>query len=155
MINMQRVYEELKEEEGLRLKAYKCSAGFVTVGIGHNCESGLTKPIIGIEITKVGQRITEEQALQLFRHDIGLVIEQLDKYLSWWRSLDDVRQYVMLSLCFNMGIGTLLKFKNTLKFMENRMFQHAALNLKKSLWFEQVKTRGVKLVGLVETGRFS
>lgn len=54
--------EAIVQREGLRLTAYTCEAGKLTIGIGHT----------GPDVYK-GQRITEEKAAELFARDIAPV----------------------------------------------------------------------------------
>ena len=154
MIDPKIVQEELEEEEGVKYYAYLDTVKILTVGIGHNLIANPSKPIIGRAITVVGQKVTEKEVEQLFNYDLQNVMKDLDKHLVWWRELDDVRQYVLISLCFNLGIHGLLKFKNTLHFYKLGMYSQAADNLKQSKWYKQVKTRGVKLIRLLKTGSF-
>lgn len=55
--------QKIKEWEGLRLTAYKDSAGVLTIGYGHTSAAG------GLQV-KAGMKITEKQADELFEQDI-------------------------------------------------------------------------------------
>lgn len=54
----------LLAEEGIVLHAYQCSAGEWTIGAGHTAKAGPPAP-------KEGMTITLDEALALFRRDIG------------------------------------------------------------------------------------
>jgi lysozyme len=153
MIAYKQAFSELADEEGLCLKSYRDTVGIVTIGIGHNVEANPTGAIIGRAITKSGQAINLEEALKLFEHDYNNVVKDLDKNVSWWRGLDDARQYVLISMCFNLGVYGLLKFKNTLHFVQTGEYEKAAKNMMLSQWYKQVKRRGVKLVKIMQTGK--
>lgn len=148
-----KIYENLKQEEGCRLKKYNDSVGIPTIGIGHNLYASPIDKIIGCKFN--GLTITEAQCRIIFDSDLNKVIADLDRELCWWNSLDDARRYVMISLCFNLGIGGLLKFKNTLACFRAHNWEGAAAGLKASLWAKQVHGRSDKLIAIVRTGKWS
>lgn len=84
----------IKEFEGLRLTAYKCSAGVYTIGYGH------TKGV------KRGQKITEEQATAYLKTDVQASeksVERWDSRYHWTQSEFDA----LVSFTFNCGAGNL------------------------------------------------
>jgi lysozyme len=97
-----------ERHEALRLKPYKDSRGIWTIGIGHNMQADPA------EFDHLMQGITEPQARALFAHDIANIEHQLDLYLPWWRTLNQVRQDILAEMGFQLGITKMLKFKNTL-----------------------------------------
>ena len=108
--------QRLMFNEGCKLKSYYDTEHKLTIGIGRNLDDN---PLTIEEIQYVGHNarslfISNDQAAYLCRNDLKKVRADLDKHLSWWRDLNLDRQYVMIDLCFNMGIKTLLTFKNTL-----------------------------------------
>ncbi|KVC46285.1 hypothetical protein WI72_32110 [Burkholderia ubonensis] len=76
----------------------------------------------------------------------------LDLHLSWWRQLDEVRQRVIANMAFNMGVATLLAFKNTLAAVQRGAYDIAAAGMKASRWYSQVGQRAVRLRSAMETG---
>jgi len=129
--------KELTRDEGLRLKPYLCTAGKTTIGIGRN-------------LTDVG--ITNEEADYLLDHDIARTVRELDKSIPWWRGLDDVRQRVIVNMAFNLGINSLMGFKNTLAAIKDGRYEAAAAGMMASKWAEQVGPRAVRLADLMKTG---
>ena len=86
----QNAYDIIKKYEGLRLEAYRCPAGVLTIGYGHT--KGVTE----------GMKISSEQA------DIYLVtdITGAEKYLdSLALSLNQNQFDALVSLIFNIGSG--------------------------------------------------
>ena len=51
------------EREGLRLKAYRCSAGIWTISVGHTSAAG--PPVV-----TEGMEITRAEAMEIFARDI-------------------------------------------------------------------------------------
>ena len=78
----------------------------------------------------------------------------LEKHLSWFENLDPIRQTVLLDMCFNLGIGGLLKFKDTLKAIETGDYAHASMYMLDSLWAKQVKGRAIRLSQMMLTGNW-
>ena len=131
--------------EGLRLKAYKCTAGKWTIGVGRNfednpfttdelrmlgCPDGVTNPASLI--------ITRDWAFKLLRNDIEKCVRQLERALPWFHSLDQIRQRVLVDMCFNLGIDGLLKFKNTLEAFRTQRWADARRGMLASRWAKQV-----------------
>jgi lysozyme len=82
----------IKRFEGLRLKAYKCSAGVLTVGWGHT--AGVT----------AGTVITEAEAERLLQADV----EPLERYIAAAEpQLNVNQQAALISFAFNLGLGAL------------------------------------------------
>lgn len=138
------LFEQLKFHEGLRLTAYKDTTGHLTVGIGHNLETNPVKKVIGRDIGK-GERITEAEAMQLLTDDVAFFTAKVKKYIKNYNQLSDVRQSVLVDMCFNMGISGLLKFKNMLKAVEREDYQKAAEEMLDSRWARQVGSRSKRL----------
>ncbi len=148
---------ELIRDEDERLKVYRCTAGKRTIGIGRNLDDvGISKAetaSLGITLASVLKNgITREQSRALFANDIAACERQLDAKLPWWRTLNDVRQRVLLNMCFNLGINRLLGFKNTLAKMERGDFVGAAAGMRASLWARQVGDRDERLAAMMEKG---
>ena len=75
-----------------------------------------------------------------------------DRYFpSWWKDASFVTKTILINMAFNMGIGGLLGFKNTLRYIKERNYKQAAANMRKSLWFKQVGSRAVELSRRMET----
>lgn len=133
---MQKLIENLKRHEGLRLKPYLCSEGKITIGFGRNLED---------------MGISEKEAEMLLMSDIERCYQELDVF-SWFHDLDQVRQEAMVNMLFNLGLPTFLEFKRTLKFMAEGAYSQAAVEMLDSKWANQVGDRAKELAYMVETG---
>lgn len=136
---MTELEKQLIKHEGLRLKPYKDIVGKLTIGIGRNLED-------------VG--ISDDEALFLLRNDIDKAKKDVAKNLPWTTKLDRIRYYVLVNMCFNLGIHGLLKFKNTLKLIEQGKYKEASKEMLDSKWAIQVKGRAVELSKQIETGEY-
>ena len=129
--------EELKKEEGFSNKIYKCPAGKNTIGFGRNLDD-------------VG--ITKEEAEYLLKNDIMKCDRELSELIPFYDKLNPARQYVILSMCFNLGFSGLLKFKKMLKAVREEDFTKASIEMLDSKWAYQVKSRALKLSVIMKTG---
>jgi lysozyme len=138
--NLTLLRAELARDECVRLKPYLDSVGKLTIGTGRNLDD------VGIR---------EDENDYLLTNDIIQIEQDLDRYLPWWKNLDPVRQRVIANMCFNLGIGRLLGFKNTLPAIQNGRYEVAAQGMLHSLWARQVKQRAVRLADMMQTGAVS
>jgi lysozyme len=145
--NLALLEAELRRDEGVRYVPYLDTATPPrrTCGVGHNMDAspvpaGWTFPL------------TDAQVMQLLGMDLQVTFAALDHHLPWWRQMDAVRQRVIANCCFNMGIGTLLTFHNTLAAMQRGSYAVAAAGLKASKWYGQVGARAQRLCQAMETG---
>lgn len=133
------IEEELIKEEGLSLSCYKDTMGNYTIGVGHLLKSPCND-------------ISLEYAGVLLKEDILIAQNELREKLPVYAELDQVRKYVLLSMCFNLGIGKLLKFKKMINALEQKNYEVAAAEMKDSAWYRQVKSRADKLINLMKKG---
>lgn len=141
--------EQLKRHEGLRLTPYRCTAGALTIGYGHNLDAN---PIIDIT---PHTKITEGRATRILIEDCRKYAVQLDGRMTWWRTLNEPRQAVILNMAFNLGILGLLSFKNTLRAVKEERWSDAADGMLASKWAGQVKRRAVELAAQMRSGEWA
>lgn len=154
MLDTAEMINRLILHEGLRLMPYKDTLGLWTIGIGRCVE---TNPFTEEELKAVGDwknGITRNAAYMLCRNDIDRCLCELKKNIAFFEKLDAERQYVLLDLCFNMGIKGLLKFKNMLSAFGVGGWNKAADELLNSKYATQVGKRAVRLANCIKTGRF-
>lgn len=136
---------ELRRDEGVKYWPYRDSVGVQTTGVGHNLQA---KPLP----SNWAYPLTLAQVTQLLEEDIADTFANLDRNLPWWRQMDEVRQRVIANMCFNLGIGKLLGFHNTLFAMQRGSYAVAAAGMRSSDWFHQVGDRALRLCQAMETG---
>lgn len=147
----QKVFVELSLDEGRKLVVYPDLKKIPTVGIGFNLRANRTFPIIGRTVSKIGERITDKECNQLFQWSVeNVALTPIEKYLlDGYNTLSDVRKRALINLCFNMGINTLLDFKNSLYYLFKGDYSKSADNFKKSKWYRQVKSRGDRITDMI------
>ncbi|MGH7024515.1 MAG: glycoside hydrolase family protein [Caulobacteraceae bacterium] len=154
---------DLQRDEGLRLEAYPdplsplakhlndparypgdpatLSGAPWTIGYGHT----------GSDV-RPGLTWTVFQALQALGVDIQRAEGELDRALPWWRSLNDVRQDVLVEMAFDLGVAGLLGFKKMLADVKAGLFGLAGARMLMSEWADQVGDRAMRLSILMEHG---
>ena len=137
-MDYKRLENTLIRHEALKLKPYRCSEGFLTIGVGHNLDAN---------------GISEAAAMFIFDEDIKEHEEALRKF-SWFEGLSDVRQEVLLNLHFNIGHTSFLQFRKMIWALENGDYLEAAEQMKDSKWFNQVGVRGKQLVEAMVSNSF-
>lgn len=116
--------------EGLRLMPYRCPAGKLTIGWGHNIEDN------GISLT-----IAE----QLLREDLANARKELSNNFVWLASVSYVWQEILTDMCFNLGITRLKTMKRFLSALAQKDYNTALAEMIDSAWFEQVGCRSKML----------
>lgn len=131
--------KQLILHEGLKLTPYRCTADKLTIGVGRNLDD-------------VG--ITQEEAEFLLDNDILRCCDDLDRNMSWWRDLSEVRQRVLIDMVFNLGISRFMKFQNMIDALANSNYKGAAEEMLDSRWADQVGQRAMRLANAMEFNEF-
>jgi lysozyme len=144
----------IKRHEGRSLTTYRDTVGVLTVGCGHALpDNGRALYAIGRQIDE-GDRITDYECDELLQHDIAIAKAALVMKYPAYSKLDPVRQAVLIDMAFNLGWPRLSAFKNTLAFIEARMYQDAALEMLQSKWATQVGKRAHELALMMGSGQW-
>lgn len=128
---------QLRRDEGERFKPYQDTVGKTTIGVGRN-------------LSDMG--ISSVESDFLLTNDIQRVQAELNLNLSWWITLSDRRQLVLANMCFNMGISSLLGFRNMLSECRAGNYAAAAAEMLDSKWAKQVGDRAERLARIMEDG---
>lgn len=136
-MDIDRLITQLKVHEGTRSKVYLDTEGIETIGVGRNLRD---------------RGLSDEEIELMLANDIKDFQEEVDRAFSWWADLDDVRQRVIVDMAFNMGTGSLSKFKLTLGHIEAGRFEEASVEMLDSKWARQVGNRAKCLSKMMKTG---
>ena len=117
-----------------RFMPYIDTVGKWTVGYGRN-------------ITDCG--LSAEEVDYLLDIDIQNVQKDLDTNISWWKDKPEPVQLVLQDMCFNMGISSLMGFKNTLLLINLGHYKDAAENLILSKYYKDVPLRAKRNMALL------
>jgi lysozyme len=143
--NLALLISELRLDEGVRYVPYNDTEGIPTVGVGHNLQASPLPDVWSYPLT-------DDEVNQLLTNDLQNVFTALNNNLQWWTDLSDVRQRVLCNMCFQMGIGGLLGFRNTLKAVQSGNYGQAATGMLNSEWADQTPSRAQRLAAMMSTG---
>jgi lysozyme len=133
--------DELIVDEGDKRLLYKDTLGHTTGGIGHNFDVAMT--------------VFMRDAI--YDCDVAGCEASLDLHAPWWRTLDPVRQRVIMNMIFNMGWGDgkhgLSSFTNTLADIQKGLYASAAKNMLASTWAKEVGARATRLAYMMSRGQ--
>lgn len=119
----------VKQFEGRELKAYRCSAGVLTIGYGH------TKGV------KEGDEISASEAEQLLVEDLTAIADDLNRLVNV--PVSDGQYIALLSLAFNIGASALKK--STLLFhLNHKRYDEAAAEFDKWVYASGKVSEGLK-----------
>lgn len=124
--------------EGLQTMPYTCPAGHLTIGYGHNLDNG----------------ISQRAAEFILKEDLQIAQNRVQKKISGWKKLNEVRQFVLVDMTFNMGIHKLATFKKMLAAVEEGNYTAAANEMLNSRWAVQVGRRARELAKMMEKGEY-
>ncbi len=114
--------QQLTRHEGVRLKPYRCPAGYLTIGVGRNIEA---------------RGISPDEAAILLDNDITDIIRALSRAVPFFDELDVYRKRALIDMGF-MGIGKLLKFRQMWAALGRQDYASAAREALASKWAADV-----------------
>lgn len=137
-MDIDKLKAQLKRHEGIRLYPYPDTAipPRITIGVGRNLTDR------GISMVTVEQMLDE---------DVQLVLVELIK-LSWFNTLNEVRQRVIADMAFNMGVPGLFKFYHMIVAILAENYTEAAHQMLDSEWAKQVGLRANELANMMRSG---
>lgn len=142
MYKNENLEHKLIEHEGIRKSAYQDSMGYWTIGAGRLIDA---RKNAGLSIDEI---------FYLLRNDIDRTYQALVNY-SWFKSLCDVRQGVLIELAFNVGVNGLLGFKRMIAALEPLNPALAAKEMLDSAWAKQVgEARSKDMAQRMQLGRY-
>ena len=139
-MNRERLYKQLKEDEGEVCQVYRDHLGYLTFGIGHLCKA--TDPENDFE---VGTEVSEERVNECFLKDVEKVIEDCTILYDEFFTLPDEAQLIIANMMFNLGRPRLSKFIRMKENVINHNWKGAESEMRNSKWFSQVPNRAERL----------
>ena len=144
-MDINKLKEQLKIDEGVVYEIYNDHLGYPTFGIGHLVLEG--EPEHGLS---VGTPITEERVDECFERDVEYVLndcrvlhEDFDNYP------EEVKQ-IIANMMFNMGRTRLTNFRKHNAALKEGDWKTAAVEGRDSRWYRQVTNRAERLMKRLE-----
>lgn len=144
----ERVYNQLRIDEGVEYEIYLDHLGYPTFGVGH-----LVLESDDEHGKEVGTEIPVWRVKEAFENDLDTAISEciaLYGESTWTMDFPDEVQEILVNMMFNMGRTRLGKFKNFRKALEDQDWMEAAKEGRDSLWHRQVTNRAERLMVRME-----
>jgi len=141
-MNIERIIERIKEEEGFRPKAYWDRKQWT---YGYGCKA----PCEGAVITQ------PEAEKLLWRHILVAVGGFVDLFLGVPTPINEVRQECLVDMIFNLGEDGVRKFRNMVREIMDKDpddWTEISQQATESLWYGQVGNRAKRIVFELKTG---
>jgi GH24 family phage-related lysozyme (muramidase) len=161
------LYDVIKLNEGYKPAAYKDTKGNMTIGVGFNLESPSNRKYLeekhGLtydDVVNKGVQLNDKQIRDLYVFSARNAYEDAKVFDPKIDSRPHNVRVALIDLAFNLGRlklvggtdaqGNKVKgFVNMRKALQNDDYQTASAEMKDSNWFNQVKTRGPRMVGVM------
>lgn len=136
--------QEIKQDEGLVLLAYRDTLGHLTIGHGRCLD---TNPLNTYELNVIGHDCTR---LPITKKDAHfLFMQDYVKAVAWvngsFQQLPKIARDVLINMTYNIGPAGVMKFRRMTSNLKAQNYEQAANELLNSLWARQVKSRAVRL----------
>ena len=144
-MDIEKLREQLKIDEGCVYSVYLDHLNLPTVGIGHlvtEWDEEYEKP--------VGTEVSEDRVNELFEKDVQVTIDECKVLFDDFDELPEEGQQIIANLMFNMGRPRLSKFVKFREAVRNRDWVEAGNQLKDSRYYTQVTTRADRLIKRLE-----
>lgn len=137
---------DLIRDEGLRLYPYRCTAGHLTIGVGHK--------ILASDRLAEGDSISLERAGLMLQYDISLAVAHANKTFERWHfeSMSDARQRAIVNMIFNLGRDRFAGFKNMIDAIKRCDWEQASTECLDSKYARQVGKRADRVAYALRTG---
>ncbi len=139
-MNIDKLREQLKIDEGVKYEIYLDHLGYPTFGIGHLITS--KDPEYGLS---PGHKISEERVNEVFDQDVAIYVKEAKKVFPNIDDLPAEAQEVIVNMTFNMGAPRLSKFKKFIAGVNAGDWNTAAVEMMDSRWAKQVGNRAIRL----------
>lgn len=146
------VIAHLKAEEGCRLKAYRCPAGKLTIGYGHNIDANGMPADIASVSDAINRGITKAQAEELLLRDAHIALDTALRLVPNLEAMTPKRQTAVIGMAYQLGAATMATFKGTLRALNTNQWREAARGMRLSKWAKQTPGRVARLARMIEEG---
>lgn len=145
-MDVRKVFEQLKIDEGVVYRIYEDHLGHPTFGVGHLIRE--EDPEHGMPI---GTEVSRERVWDVFQQDLDIAIHEChmlygDQFMTWPSEVKEI----LINMMFNLGRTRLGKFRKFRAALEKRDWQLAAKEGRDSLWYRQVTNRAERLMSRLE-----
>ena len=132
--------EDLRRDEGWRPNAYQDSLGLWTIGYGFL-----------VDQRRQGAGLPPEIADAWLLHIVERNQRALSTALTYYDTLPEPVQRALSNMCYQLGLGGLLGFRNTLRLIREGRYAEAADEALNSRWAQQTPSRAKRVTDLIRS----
>jgi len=140
-MDIEKLREQLKIDEGCVYEIYNDHLGYATFGIGHLVLE--SDPEYGADI---GTPVSDDRVIEAFEQDVQTVLSDCAVLYPDFDELPEEVQQVIANMMFNLGRPRLSAFKGMKAGVDARDWNEAADQMVDSRWYRQVGARAERLV---------
>jgi lysozyme len=140
-MNVEKLREQLKIDEGCVYEIYNDHLGYPTFGIGHLVRE--SDPEHG---SPLGTAVSEGRVIEAFDADIEIVLSDCNTLYPDFEDLPEEAQQIIANMMFNLGRPRLSKFVGMKRGVDAKDWDSAADEMVDSRWYRQVGARADRLV---------
>ena len=121
--------DDIKEHEGFSSVVYKCTAGYDTIGYGKRIKY---------------LQVTEEQATEWLEEDLENLKYTLSGKYDWFLPAPQEVRDVVMNMNYQLGVSAFSKFKKTIKYIADKDYKMASVEMLDSKWARDDTPRRAK-----------
>ena len=140
-MNVEKLREQLKIDEGCVYEIYNDHLGYPTFGIGHLVRE--SDPEHG---SPLGTEVSEDRVNEAFDADVEIVLSDCNTLYPDFDDLPEEAQQIIANMMFNLGRPRLSKFVGMKRGVDAKDWDSAADEMVDSRWYRQVGARAERLV---------
>ena len=140
-MNVEKLREQLKIDEGCVYEIYNDHLGYPTFGIGHLVRE--SDPENG---SPLGTEVREDRVNEAFDADVEIVLSDCNTLYPDFDDLPEEAQQIIANMMFNLGRPRLSKFVGMKRGVDAKDWNSAADEMVDSRWYRQVGARADRLV---------
>ena len=140
-MNVEKLREQLKIDEGCVYEIYNDHLGYPTFGIGHLVRE--SDPENG---SPLGTEVSEDRVIEAFDADVEIVLSDCSTLYPDFEDLPEEARQIIANMMFNLGRPRLSKFVGMKRGVDVKDWNSAADEMVDSRWYRQVGARADRLV---------
>ena len=149
-------YDMFVLNEGNKPNVYKDTKGNRTIGIGFNLEEPANREFLkekGIDINELfaGRELTDKETKILYNRSLTQAFRDAQSYDPNFAKRPEAVKMTLVDMAFNLGLTKLNKFVDMKAGLMNNDYNVAADEMVDSLWYNQVKDRGPRMVNVMRS----
>ena len=138
----QNYFDMLSLNEGNKSSVYEDSKGNRTIGIGFNLD---------INELFAGRELSDRETKTLYNHSLTQAFNDAQQYDPGFAQRPEAVKMALVDMAFNLGLTKLNKFEKMKEGLMNNDYQTAADEMVDSLWYNQVQSRGPRMVDVMRS----